>query len=164
MAEVAALAIRPLRASDQDRLWDWLHVSLWDPPPKGLRPREVLDSPHVRIYAEDWGRPSDVGVVGELDGREIGACWMRLLPAGVGLGSVDAHTPQLGIAVLPQFQRRGFGRQLMEAALPAAKAHGYRQISLTAHPRNPAIRLYESCGFVKRGERNTYHLMVAKLQ
>jgi len=31
------------------------------------------------------------------------------------------------------------------------------------HPENPAIRLYERCGFEKRGLRNTYHLMVAAL-
>ena len=40
----------------------------------------------------------------------------------------------------------------------------HRQVSLTVHPQNPAIALYESCGFVKRDLRNTYHLMVAELQ
>ena len=77
----AALAFRPLVRADQARLWDWLHVALWDPPPAGLRPRAVLDDPRVRIYAEDWGRPGDVGVVAEVDGVAAGACWLRLLPA-----------------------------------------------------------------------------------
>jgi len=40
---------RDLRASDQSVLCDWLHIALWDPPPAGLRPREVLDDPGVRI-------------------------------------------------------------------------------------------------------------------
>ena len=163
MAEVGGLRIRPLGREDQQNLWHWLHIALWDPPPAPLRPHEVLDAPHVRIYAEDWGKPGDVGVVGELAGRPIGACWLRLLPAGIGLGSVDEHTPQLGIAVLPEFQGKGVGSELMASALRAAKAHGYRQVSLTVHPRNPAIRLYERHGFEKRGLRNTYHLMVAKL-
>jgi ribosomal protein S18 acetylase RimI-like enzyme len=52
---------------------------------------------------------------------------------------------------------------LMVAALEAARDFGYRQVSLTVHPQNPAIALYESCGFEKREIRNTYHLMVAKL-
>jgi len=138
-------------------------VALWDPPPAPLRPIEVLQAANVRIYAEDWGAPGDVGVVGEADGAPIGACWMRLLPEGIGLASIDARTPQLGIALEPEFQRRGFGEQLMRAALGAAKTHGYEQVSLTVHPENPAIRLYERCGFVKRGERNTYLLMVAAI-
>ena len=160
----AGVSFRPLVPADQAKLWDWLHVALWDPPPAGLRPREVLDNPAVRIYAEEWGRPTDVGLVAQLDGGDIGACWMRLLPAGVGLGSVDGHTPQLGIALEPAHQHKGCGRALMLATLEAARAAGYRQVSLTVHPENPAIRLYEHCGFTRRDVRNTYHLMVAQLQ
>ena len=155
------LHFRPLSPDDQGHLWEWLHVALWDPPPAGLRPREVLASPHVRIYAEQWGRPGDVGVVAQVGGQDAGACWMRLLPPGVGLASVDGNTPQLGIALLPAFQRRGFGQPLMHAALEAACEAGYRQVSLTVHPQNPAIPMYERCGFVKREVRNAYHLMVA---
>jgi ribosomal protein S18 acetylase RimI-like enzyme len=157
------LTLRPLAPADQAVLWELLHVALWDPPPAGLRPREVLDHPAVRIYAEEWGRPGDVGVIGEVDGEVAGACWMRLIKGGVGLGYVDDHTPQLGIALFPAFQRQGHGERLMRAALAAARDHGYRQVSLTVHPQNPAIRLYERCGFVKREIRNTYHLMVANL-
>ena len=160
---VAELTTRPLVPEDQQRLWEWLHVALWDPPPAPLRPREVLKHPGVSIYAEGWGREGDVGVVGELDGKPIGACWMRLIRGGIGLGYVDDETPQLGIALEPAYQRRGFGRRLMRAALQAARDYGYRQVSLTVHPENPAIALYESCGFEKRAIRNTYHLMVARL-
>ena len=154
---------RALAPADQSDLWDWLHVALWDPPPAPLRPREVLAHPGVSIYAEGWGREGDVGVVGQVDGRPIGACWIRRITGGTGLGYVDDETPQLGIALLPEYRGRGFGRRLMTAALEAARAHGYRQVSLTVHPQNPAIALYEACGFRKRGTRNTYHLMVAAL-
>lgn len=165
MYRCAVLTTRPLSAEDQDRLWNWLHIALWDPPPAPLRPREILLSPHVSIYAKDWGQPGDVGVVGLLDNvnEPIGACWLRLLPAGIGLGSVDDATPQLGIALLPEFQRRGFGQVLMMAALHVAREAGYRQVSLTVHPQNPAIALYERCAFKKVEIRNTYHLMVAQL-
>ena len=57
------IRFRPLLPQDQAFLWDVLHIALWDPPPAPLRPREVLDHPGVRIYAEDWGREDDVGVV-----------------------------------------------------------------------------------------------------
>lgn len=157
------LSFRPLVPADQQFLWHWLHVALWDPPPAGLRPVEVLQLPGVRIYAEDWGRPGDVGVVAQVDGVDAGACWMRLVPDGMGLAYVDEHTPQLGIALLPAFQHQGHGRPMMLAALDAARSAGYAQVSLTVHPQNPAIVMYERCGFRKAGLRNSFHLMVAML-
>lgn len=158
---VALLTLRPLLAADQSRLWHWLHVALWDPPPAGLRPIAVLDDPRVRIYAEDWGRPGDIGRVAVVAGVDAGACWLRLIAEGAGLAHVDEHTPQLGIALEPEYQRKGYGTLLMRATLHAAWDHGYPQVSLTVHPENPAIAMYEACGFRKRELRGTYHLMVA---
>ena len=98
-----------------------------------------------------------------MDGADAGACWSRLLPKGVGLAYVDEHTPQLGIALDAPFQHRGFGAPLMRAALDAAREHGYKQVALTVHPENPAIRVYERCGFRTIGLRGTYHHMLAVL-
>lgn len=162
-ASHSVLSFRSLGAGDQDKLWHWLHVALWDPPPAGLRPIEVLQLPQVRIYADNWGRPSDVGVVAQVDRTDAGACWLRLLPLGVGMASVDADTPQLGIALEPSFQHKGYGRLLMLEALTAARRAGYRQVSLTVHPENPAKSMYERCGFRTVELRNNYHLMVASL-
>jgi ribosomal protein S18 acetylase RimI-like enzyme len=159
-----AITIRPLAPRDQGLLWDLLHIALWDPPPAPLRPRELLQHPDVRIYAESWGGKDDVGVVAEVDGKPAGAAWMRVIPDGLGMAHVDDDTPQLGIALLPEFQRRGIGERLLRAALGAAKAHGFAQVSLTVHPRNPAIALYERCGFRQVADRTTFHLMVATLQ
>ena len=75
---------RPLVAADQDGLWHWLHVALWDPPAAPLRPVEILQSPAVRIYAEGWGRETDCGVVAVVDGVDAGACWMRVVPLARG--------------------------------------------------------------------------------
>ena len=159
----AVLTFRDLTPDDQAKLWHWLHVALWDPPPAPMRPIEVLQHPGARIYAEDWGREGDVGLVALVDGVEAGACWMRLLPEGQGLGWIDPFTPQLGIALEPPFQHRGFGKPLMLAALKAAKAMGYEKVSLTVHPQNPAQHMYAKCGFEMVLIRNTYHLMVASL-
>jgi ribosomal protein S18 acetylase RimI-like enzyme len=161
-----SLRIRPLVASDQDFLWDALHVALWDPPPAPLRPREVLEQPGVQIYAQGWGRATDIGVCGEIDGSAapVGACWMRLVPERKGLAYVDDATPQLGIAVMPGHQGKGYGGQLMRAALAAARAKAIAQVSLTVHERNPAVHLYEKCGFRDAGRPGPdYRLMVARL-
>jgi ribosomal protein S18 acetylase RimI-like enzyme len=155
------LKFRPLSSTDQDKLWHWLHVALWDPPPAPLRPVEVLQSPGARIYAENWGRDGDIGVVAVVDGVDAGACWMRLLPLGTGLASIDPATPQLGIALEPGYQHRGFGKRLMLEALARAAGAGHRQVALTVHPENPARFMYRSCGFREIEVRNTYWLMVA---
>lgn len=155
------LTFRPLTIDDQDRLWHWLHVALWDPPPAQLRPVAVLQSPGVRIYAEHWGRPTDIGVVAVVDGADAGACWLRVLPAGTGLASVDATTPQLGIALEPQYQHQGFGKPLMLEALARAAKAGHDQVALTVHPENPARFMYQRCGFKQIAIRNNYWLMVA---
>jgi ribosomal protein S18 acetylase RimI-like enzyme len=157
------LSFRTLTPDDQDRLWHWLHVALWDPPPAPPRPLEVLQAPGVRIYAEGWGQPGDVGVVALVNGVEAGACWMRVLPAGTGLGSVDAVTPQLGIALEPAFQHRGHGKPLMREALARARQAGHRRVALTVHPENPARFMYQACGFQHTDLRGHYWLMVAKL-
>ena len=154
---------RPVTRDDQAKLWHWLHVALWDPPPAPPRPIEVLQSEGARIYAEDWGRPTDLGLVAQVDGVDAGACWLRLLPPGVGLGSVDAETPQLGIALEPEFQHKGHGLPLMRATLAAAREAGYKRVSLTVHPLNPAQFMYERCGFRAIDARRTYLLMVADL-
>jgi len=82
------------------------------------------------------------------------------LPPGIGLASVDEQTPQLGIFLRPEHQHQGHGTKLMHAALGAARSAGYRQVSLTVRPENPAIVLYGRCGFKKHGLRNDYHLMI----
>jgi len=156
------LELRPLVKSDQERLWRWLHLALWDPPPAPPRPMEVLQAPEVRIFAEDWGRPSDIGIVAVVDGVDAGACWMRVMRAGLGSAFVDEGIPQLGIALTAPFQRLGYGEIMLRAALALAWGARYEQVSLTVHPQNPAIALYERCGFSKIGLRQTYHLMVAR--
>jgi len=155
---------RALTPDDQDFLWHMLHVALWDPPPAPLRPIEILQVPEVRLYAEAWGRAGDVGVVA-MDGElAVGACWMRLMPEGQGLGWVDAATPQLGIALEPGHQGRGLGGPMMQAALEAARRVGHAQVALTVHPANPAISLYLRMGFTDLGERRGgYRLMLAQL-
>lgn len=155
------LDFRPLTAADQAALWDWLHIALWDPPPAGLRPRDVLEHPAVRIYAEQWGRHGDIGVVAVVGSVDAGACWMRVLPEGVGLASVDAATPQLGIALRGEFRGRGLGKRLMLEALARAWRAGHAQVALTVHPENPAVQMYERCGFRRVGDRRGYHLMIA---
>ncbi|WP_394777855.1 GNAT family N-acetyltransferase [Undibacterium sp.] len=151
----------PVEPQHQQTLWNLLHVSLWDPPPAGLRPREVLDLPGVAIYAQDWGKPTDVGVLAVDGDTVMGGCWSRLLTTG--LGYVNDETPQLGIALFPEYQRKGLGTALMVHQLDTLRGR-FPAVALTVHPQNGARLLYEKCGFVLHKEvARGYLLMVAKL-
>jgi ribosomal protein S18 acetylase RimI-like enzyme len=62
-----------------------------------------------------------------------------------------------GLAVAPEFQRRGLGRMLVDRAIEVATTRGARRMTLRVLGTNGgARRLYEACGFevegVLRGE------------
>lgn len=53
----------------------------------------------------------------------------------------------MDVAVHPDHQRRGLGRQIMLAAMEALKAADYPMLGLAVTGRNPAVRLYEGLDF-----------------
>ena len=122
----------------------------WRLPTDAPRPplAEILADPHVRLYVEGWGRPGDDGVVAEVAGSPVGACWLRLFDdESHGWGFVGSDVPELSIAVAPQWRRRGIGRRLLEGAAARACELGYRELSLSVMPDNPARELYVQAGF-----------------
>ena len=105
-------------------------------------------------YVAGWGRRGDRAFVAIDAFQPVGAAWYRLFPADEpGYGFVDEETPELTIAVVPSRRGKGFGRQLLEALLEQARKDGFRALSLSVEPDNPALHLYERYGFERVGER-----------
>jgi ribosomal protein S18 acetylase RimI-like enzyme len=123
----------------------------WGPEKSGPKPprEEVLSWAGIGHYLEDWGRPEDFALVAlDHDGRRVGAAWYRLMPPeDPGYGFVDASTPEVGIAVLPAVRGRGVGTTLLRHLTSAARSCGFDSLSLSVERGNPAVRLYERCGF-----------------
>ena len=122
----------------------------WRLPVDALRPPldEVLADPHVRLYVDGWGRSGDGGVLAEVAGTPVGACWLRLFTADPhGWGFVAADVPELSLAVAPHWRRRRIGTRLLTAAVTQARAAGHPALSLSVMPDNPARRLYRRAGF-----------------
>lgn len=116
------------------------------------------DDPSFAPYTSGWGRPGDGGLVAEEDGRVVGILWWRLFSADdPGYGFVDAHTPELGLAVLPAHRGRGLGRRLLRAALDA-----HPRLSLNVEHGNGAIALYRAEGFVPVGPSPDGTVMLAE--
>jgi ribosomal-protein-alanine N-acetyltransferase len=110
-----------------------------------------------QVHAHPWtrGNFSDalasgyICKVAELDGQMIGyAVLMR--------GVDDAELLDIGIAV--QYQRRGFGRVLLEVMLVLARELGRQRVVLEVRASNAAaIALYRALGFGEIGLRRDYY-------
>jgi ribosomal protein S18 acetylase RimI-like enzyme len=117
---------------------------------------EFRKHPEFTKLLAGWGRPGDRALIAEQGGTMLGAAWFRLwTPQLHSYGFVDAGTPELGLAVVPDFRARGVGRALLQALIQAARADGYAALSLSVDPANRARHLYESEGFRKVGESGT---------
>ena len=124
-----------------------LFAALYVPEGREPFPRSVLHQPDVGQYVDGFGRDGDIGVVA-LNGTDpVGAAWVRLLIGpDAGYGFVDDDTPELAIAIAPEWRERGIGTQLMDELFRSA-AGIYPAISLSCDTANPAMRLYERAGF-----------------
>ena len=144
-----SFSIRPIFPSDQRTLWDMLYLSLYVPPGSAPFPRDIIKRPEIAKYVASWGRAGDLGFVAiDPDSNQaIGAAWLRLLRSEErGYGYVDDETPELAIAVLPEYRGKGIGSELISHLLSAA-ATVYKQVSLSVSADNPAVRLYKRLGF-----------------
>jgi len=153
---------RRLNPADEPFLWDMLYLAVYVPDGSPLPPREIIHVPKLARYVDGWGRPGDDGFLA-LDGdKPAGAAWIRLLTGeNKGYGYVDDATPELSIALLPEYRGQGIGRQLMDQMLEFALPV-YKGVCLSVSRDNPAKRLYDSCGFEVVSSDPSTLVMVAR--
>lgn len=122
---------------------------------------EMRARPEFHCLLAAWGRQGDFALMAQVGGVAVGAAWFRLWTAEVhSYGFVDPETPELGLAVAREFRARGIGRQLLRSLIEQAGERGYRRLSLSVAPANPARALYESEGFRKVDEVGTSWTML----
>lgn len=161
MSDANEYKIRWAAKADEPFLFEMLFQSLFIE--KGQEPysREVLKKPNIARYVKNWGRDGDLGFIAETaeTGEKVGAVWCRLSNGeDRGFGYLDDETPEMGIALLPEFRGKGVGTALMKRLLEVA-SQNYPAICLSVSPNNPAIRLYERFGFETVDVRNNYPVM-----
>ncbi len=139
-----------------------LYLAVYVPDGSQPPPQEILHAPELARYVDGWGRTGDDGFMA-LDGdKPVGAVWIHLLTGeNKGYGYVDDETPELSIAILPEYRGMGVGRELMNRMLTFALPV-YKGVCLSVSRDNPAVRLYESCGFKTVADDPTTLIMVAR--
>ncbi len=103
--------------------------------------------PSLAQYERSFGSLSgDIGVYIVADKKVAGGAWVRLLANGFGF--VDHDTPELVIAVKPDFRKKGIATEIMQQLfIEVSKV--FSQISLSVSETNPALTLFENLGFKK---------------
>ena len=141
------LLIHDVEDADIDFLADMLYEALYLPPGQTPFPREILNQPDVARYLRDYGREGDTGLVAMVDGLPVGAAWARLWKEGDhGYAFVDEETPEISVALRPEYRGRDIGTMLLEELIHKLD-ESYEASSLSVHPRSPAVRLYQRLGF-----------------
>jgi ribosomal protein S18 acetylase RimI-like enzyme len=144
--------LRPAQPGDAFFLVEMVAAAAtWRPGSRGLSLDELLRDPALAHYVEGWPRPGDLGVIAQ-DPHPIGAAWLRFLPeTDPGFGFVDAHTPEVSLAVAAAYRGQGIGSRLLEALIESARSAGVARLSLSVESDNHALRLYERLGFEQIG-------------
>ncbi|UJF34625.1 GNAT family N-acetyltransferase [Paenibacillus hexagrammi] len=128
------LEIRQLKQEEFDFLLDMHYESVHMVEDKPTR-EELLGTPSMKKYHENWGKRGDRALVAVDGGKAVGAAWYRLFSkANPGYGYLDENTPELGIAIRPDGQQKGVGTLLMNQLIEQARADGYPALSLSVDP------------------------------
>ena len=90
------------------------------------------------------------------------SCWVGWIEGKLAgywlMMNVVDESHILNCCIAPQWQRRGFGRQLMAHLFEVARGHNTHQLFLEVRRSNlPAKRLYEGLGFEDIAQRRDYY-------
>ena len=156
--------IRELRSSEIDILRTMLYNAIFVPPGAEKPPFDIIELPEIIVYIENFGREGDLCLVAETDGKIAGVIWTRLFTGPVkGYGFIDTTTPELSMAVLEPYRRRGIGTGLLTEMLNRLASAGYAQVSLSVDLANYAYRLYRKFGFVDYARHDESMTMLRQL-
>ncbi|HEX8838899.1 MAG TPA: GNAT family N-acetyltransferase [Sphingomicrobium sp.] len=120
---------------------------------------EVMDSAFGQRFGEAWTRSQLAGIL-PMQGVSLALASEpgSERPLGFSLTrTVSDESELLLIAVLPETQRRGVGRRLLDDFLERARNDGVARVHLEVRDGNPAVAMYEAAGFLPIGRRRNYY-------
>lgn len=131
-----------------------VQVASWKAAYRGLIPGTLLDHLQVALREERWTEiladATKQAFVFEQGGRIVGF-------AGIDASTdADADKKQVGeiraIYLAPNEWRKGYGKQLVDAAITSLQSQGFTEVTLwVLHNNQRAIKFYESLGFQPDG-------------
>ena len=153
--------IRTIRPEELPLLDDFLYEAIFILDGETEPPRSIIEQEDLQVYIRDFGRhPDDHCLVAEVDGRIVGAVWVRVMD---DYGHIDSKTPSLAISLYKDYRNLGLGTQLLQRMLDLLREKGYAQVSLSVLKANYALRMCRKAGFEVIADRGDEVLMVCRL-
>ena len=154
--------IRKMSDDEIPLLEDFLYEAIFIPEGYTAEiPREIIyTEPMLHAFIKNFGtRPDDRCLVAEVEGKVVGAVWVRISD---GYGHLDDKTPSFAISLYKEYRGQGIGTALMKAMLELLRSKGYKKASLGVNKENYALRMYQNLGFeiIGDGADETEWLMI----
>ncbi|MFN8442664.1 MAG: GNAT family N-acetyltransferase [Caldilineaceae bacterium] len=146
-----SLLIREVEQVDTPFLWEMLYHAAHMAEDGATHWETAKEVPFLTQYVQDWGQPGDFGLIAvdTKSRQKVGAAWLRLLIEDkTSVTYQDDETPELAIAIVPDWIGCGVGTALMTRLVESARQR-YPALVLSVRADNPAIRLYQRFGFVE---------------
>lgn len=162
---MSKINIRAIKKNEIGILEDLLYEAIFQPDTNNPIPRSILQVPEIKVYIKGFGnRKDDFCFVADLDGKIVGAVWVRIIFGEIkGYGNVDDTTPEFSISLFKEYRNKGIGNRLMKKMIEHLKKKGYKQTSLSVQKANYAVKLYRKMGFDVIRDENEEYIMVLKL-
>ena len=156
--------IREIKPTEIHLLKDFLYEAIFQRDEENLLPKDVINQPELNVFIDNFGKPGDLCLVADIDGKVVGAVWTRILSGEIkGFGNIDDKTPEFAISLYKEFRNKGIGTALMKNMMHLLKERGYRKTSLAVQKDNYAVRMYKAVGFEIVAELEEEYLMVHEL-
>ena len=140
---------------------DFLYEAIFIPEGVAAPPKSIIELEDLQVYVQDFGRrPDDHCLVAEVDGKVVGAVWVRVMD---DYGHIDNSTPSLAISLYKNYRDHGIGTQLLQRMLDLLREKGYRQVSLSVQKAKYALRMYQKAGFEVIADRGEEVLMLFRI-
>lgn len=158
--------IRKIKTNETGFLNQMLYQAIFVPEGHDPLPEDVIKHPSLSKYIENWGKDLyDVAFVAEMEDILVGAIWGRLFTKdNKGFGFTDEETPELSMAVKPEFHGKGIGTKMFDAIVSEYQKSGVMYLCLSVDKANAAVRLYQRHGFETVDETQTFLTMRKKLK
>ena len=156
--------IKYLLAGETDILKDLLYEAIFIKENEKKPPQNIIYSPEIYIYIEDFGKENDFCFIATVNGKAAGGIWARILSGTIkGFGNIDNSTPEIAIAVFEEYRKRGIGTALLKRMLQHLKEKDIKKVSLSVHKNNYAVKMYRALGFTVISEKDKDYIMLLNL-
>lgn len=110
--------IREIKESEYPLLSDFLYEAIFIPDGAAKPTRSIIEQPELKMYIEGFGKKDDRCLVADINGKVIGAVWVRIMN---DYGHVDDETPSFAISLYKEYRHLRIGTALMRAMFKLLK-------------------------------------------